>query len=308
MPEGSEPQRGVRRGREISLHKFLAQRIQNDEHGAVAKAMELRQLGRKGIDVPVVGMGTWKTLDVRSQREVDARCDVIAAALDRGTTLFDTSPMYGAAEQVLARGLGRRRTDAIIADKVWTSSSREGKEQVRRALEWYGGMVDIYQIHNLVAWREHLPMLEDLRAAGKVRCVGATHYQHSALGDLMAVMQTGRIQMVQIPYNAVDRVVETEVLPLADRLGIGVLVMQPLGTGPLARRGPPASELERFAPFGVRTWAQVLLKWILSDQRVHAVLPATSDITHAIDNAAAGDPPWFDAATREHVARLAARR
>jgi len=268
--------------------------------------MEHRQLGETGLEVPVIGMGTWRTLDVRTQPEIDVRHAVVATALARGMNLFDTSPMYGAAEQILAQVLGTRRRDALIADKVWTSSPREGREQVQRALELYEGTVDIYQIHNLVAWRDHLPMLEDLRAAGKVRCIGATHYQHSALGDLMTVMRTGRSQMVQIPYNALDRVAERDVLPLADSLGMGVLVMQPLGVGSLVRRSPPRSELERFAAFGVHTWAQVLLKWIVSDQRVHAVLPATSDVTHATENAAAGDPPWFDPETRELVSRIAA--
>src|SRR4029079_13134769 len=123
--------------------------------------MEHRQFGQTGLEVPVIGMGTWRTLDVRTQPEIDVRRDVVATALARGISLFDTSPMYGAAEQVLARVLADRRHDAIIADKGWTSSAREGREQVDRALDWYGGSVDIYQIHNLVAWREHLAMLED---------------------------------------------------------------------------------------------------------------------------------------------------
>lgn len=269
--------------------------------------MERRTLGLSGLEVPVIGMGTWKTFDVRGQRDTDARRGVVDAALDAGTTLFDTSPMYGQAEPVLSAALAGRRDRAIVADKVWTSSSREAREQVRRALDWYGGAVDIYQIHNLVAWREHLPMLEDLRAQGKSRVIGATHYAHSALGDLMTVMETGRIQMVQIPYNATDRFVERDVLPLAQELHIGVLVMEPLGTGQLVRRQPPPVDLEPLARFGVRTWAQALLKWIVSDPRVHAVLPATSKAARATENAAAGDPPWFDAETREYVARLAAR-
>jgi aryl-alcohol dehydrogenase-like predicted oxidoreductase len=114
----------------------------------------------------------------------------------------------------------------------------------RQALAWYGGMVDIYQIHNLVAWREHLPVLEALRAGGQVRVVGATHYQHSALSELMTVMRTGRIQMIQIPYNAGDREAEREMLPLAAELGLGVLVMQPLGTGRLVSRSPAPRALE----------------------------------------------------------------
>jgi len=101
------------------------------------------------------------------------------------------------------------------------------------------------------------------------------------------------------------RVVERELLPLAAELDIGVLVMRPLGQGALAAKEPPAQALEQLAPFGVKTWPQVLLKWILSDRRVTAVLPATSSVLHARQNAVAGDPPWFGPEEREYVARLA---
>jgi aryl-alcohol dehydrogenase-like predicted oxidoreductase len=269
--------------------------------------MEQRGLGRSGVSVPVIGMGTWRTFDVRSERETGDRRTVVDAALAAGTSLFDTSPMYGEAEQVLARALDGRRDGALVADKVWTSSVREGREQVSRALGLYGGTVDIYQIHNLVAWRTHLPVLEELRERGQVRAVGATHYDHSAFRELITIMRTERVQMVQIPYNAADRVVERELLPLADELGLGVLVMQPLGSGWLARQAPAARELEPLARFGVHTWAQALLKWIVSDPRVHSVLPATRQAARATENAAAGDEPWFDAETREYVARLATR-
>jgi aryl-alcohol dehydrogenase-like predicted oxidoreductase len=267
--------------------------------------MEVRAFGRTGLSVPVIGMGTWRTLDVRGRREEAGARAVVDAALDGGTTLFDTSPMYGEAERVLAAALAGRRSGALVADKVWASSVREGREQIEQAMAWYGGTVDVYQIHNLVAWREHLPALEDLRARGAVRVVGATHYQHAAFDELMGVMRTGRIGMVQIPYNAADRVVERAVLPLAEELGVGVLVMRPLGGGALARRPPPARELEPLVPFGVRTWAQALLKWVLSDARVHAVLPATSKPERAVENAAAGGPPWLDPDARARVARLA---
>lgn len=270
--------------------------------------MEQRAFGRTGITVPAVGMGTWQTLDVRGARDEADRHGVVDAAIAAGTTLFDTSPMYGEAERVLAAALEGRRDDVLVADKVWTSSPGEGREQVRRALAWYGGRVDVYQVHNLVAWREHLPVLESLRDEGRVRVVGATHYQHSALRDLMALMRTGRLGMVQVPYNAADRLVERELLPLAEELGLGVMVMQPLGTGSLVRRPPSAAELAPLAPFGVRTWAQALLKWILSDARVHCVIPATSRAARAAENAAAGDAPWLDGEMRAYVARLAERR
>jgi aryl-alcohol dehydrogenase-like predicted oxidoreductase len=268
--------------------------------------MEQRALGASGLTVPAVGMGTWQSLDVRGEPDEAERHQVVRAAIDAGTTLFDTSPMYGESPRVLAGALGEARGQVLVADKVWAPSASGASEQVRRSLGWYGGRVDIYQVHNLLAWREHLPMLQELRARGSVAVIGATHYAHGAFPELMEVMRTGRIQMIQIPYNAADRMVEREVLPLAAELGLGVLVMEPLGRGALARRAPPARDLAPLAAFGVTTWAQALLKWILSDPRVHCVIPATRRLERVTENAAAGDPPWFDAETREYVARLAA--
>jgi len=267
--------------------------------------MEHRAFGRSGIDVPVVGMGTWQTLDVRGAREESARHAVVTAAFDAGTTLFDTSPMYGEAERVLADALRPMRDRVLVADKIWTSSAREGRAQAEQALAWYGGRVDISQIHNLVAWREQLALLESLRERGAVRVIGATHYQHSAFGELMTVMRTGRIGMIQIPYNAADRAVERDVLPLAHELGLGVMVMRPLGSGALLRKAPSRDTLAPLEKYGIHTWAQALLKWILSDPRVHCVIPATSHAERARENAAAGDPPWLDADARDYVARLA---
>ncbi len=264
--------------------------------------MEQRKIGKTGISLPVVGMGTWKTFDVRGAEAEKRVADVVQRAVQHGTTLFDTSPMYGESERVLSQAIAPLRDRVLVADKVWAPKAKEGREQIRRALEWYG-VVDVYQIHNLVAWREHLPVLEELKQRGKIRVIGATHYQHSAFGDLMELMETERIQLIQIPYNPADRLVEQEVLPLADEIGIGVLVMKPFDTGSLVHRAQHG--LHDFERFGVRTWAQVLLKWILSDPRVHSVLPATSSPDHAEENAAAGSAPWFDADTREWVARKA---
>lgn len=270
--------------------------------------MEHRAFGRSGLHVPVVGMGTWQTFDVTGDEEEDDRLAVVDAALSVGTTLFDTSPMYGESPRVLARALEGRRDRVLVADKVWTSSAQEASEQVQRTLTWFGGRVDIYQIHNLVAWRSHLPMLEALKARGAVQLIGATHYDHRAFNELMTVMRSGRIQMVQIPYNAVDRLVERDVLPLAQQLGLGVLVMRPLGAGTLLERTPSPEELLPLRSFGIQTWAQALLKFVLSDPRVHAVIPATSRPARAEENAVAGSPPWFDAKTREYVAEIAGRR
>src|SRR5690242_1463076 len=115
--------------------------------------METRKLGSTGLTVPVIGMGTWRTFDVRGAREEAEARSVVDAALDNGSTFFDSSPMYGEAERVLGGALTGRRDRAIVATKIWTPSADEGRAQARRALEYFGGRVDLHQVHNLVNWR-----------------------------------------------------------------------------------------------------------------------------------------------------------
>ncbi|HET6548243.1 MAG TPA: aldo/keto reductase, partial [Solirubrobacter sp.] len=224
------------------------------------------------------------------------------AALDAGATFLDTSPMYGEAPRVLAHGLRDRRDEAFVADKLWTPSDEEADRQAARALEWFG-RVDLYQVHNLVGTPARLRLLERLRDEGKVGVIGATHYSPAAFGSLAEVMKSRRIGAVQVPYNPVEREVERSILPLAAELGLGVVVMRPLGGGALARRSVSGADL---AALGVETWAQALLKWVLSDERVTVAIPASSRVERVRANALAGSRPWFSADQREYVSRLAA--
>ena len=212
--------------------------------------------------------------------------------------------MYGRAERVLGRALTGRRESAIVATKIWARSARDARRQLDAQLACFGGLVDIEQIHNLVAWREHLPWLERERGDGRISHLGATHYSPSAFEELEAVMRTGRIDVIQIPYNPLERDVERRVLPLAEELGLGVICMRPLGGEGRLMPGPDPRELE---PLGVSSWAEALLRWALSDERIDVVIPATSRIDHARENAAAGAGPWFGPEERRHVERLALR-
>ena len=257
--------------------------------------MEERRLG------PVVGLGTSRTFE----DDETLAGSVVGAALDAGTRLVDTSPMYGAAEGSLAAALARRRDDAVVATKIWTPSSDEARHQLEAQLAWFGH-VEIEQIHNLVAWCERLPWLEAEREAGRVGMVGVTHYGASAFDELADALRTGRFDTVQLPLNPLERECERTLLPLAAQLGVRVIVMRPFARGSLLRRVPAAGELDPLRPFGVETWPQALLKWALSDSRVDVVIPATSRPERARENAAAGTPPWFGAEERRLVERLAA--
>ena len=229
--------------------------------------MEERRLG------PVVGLGTWRTFD----DDVSLAGQVVDVSLAAGVRLFDTSPMYGGAEASLGAALERRRDGVTVATKIWTPSPEEAAEQLRRQLAWYG----------------------------HVGLVGVTHYASSAFGEFARALRTRRFDSVQLPYSVAEREVERELLPLAAELGVRVVVMQPLASGRLVRSAPPAEALEPLRPFGVETWPQALLKWILSDDRVDAVIPATSRPPRAAENAVAGNPPWFGPEERGYVERLA---
>jgi aryl-alcohol dehydrogenase-like predicted oxidoreductase len=270
--------------------------------------MERRRLGQSGLEVPVVGMGTWRTFDVRGARDETQAGQIVAEAIELGVDFFDSSPMYGEAERVLGAALAAARSRAQVATKIWARSLDDGRRQAAAALRFFGNHVDFYQVHNLVNWREQLTLLEGLKAQGLVTAIGATHYQHSAFDELAEVMKTGRITAIQIPYNPLQREVEATILPLATDLGLGVVVMRPFGEGALLRHVPNASDLEPLAGFGVTTWTQALLKWGLSDPRCHVAIPATFDLAHLRDNALAGRPPWFGSDERAYVARLAGRR
>lgn len=256
--------------------------------------MEERRLG------PVVGLGTWDTFggDGELAREV------LDTALGAGTRLVDSSPMYGEAERSLGQALDARRDSATVATKIWAPTVAQGRAQYEDQRRWFD-RVDVEQVHNLVGWREHLPWLEEEREAGRIERIGVTHYDPSAFRELAEALRTGRFQTVQLPYNPDERECEQELLPLAAELGIAVIVMRPLGKGRLLRREPDPRELEPLREHGVETWAQALLKWALSDDRVDAVIPATRDPRHAAENAQAGTPPWLGQEQRRLVERLA---
>ena len=258
--------------------------------------VEERRLG------PVVGLGTYRTFEGDL---VEAR-EVVAAVVAEGQRVFDSSPMYGAAEATLGAALEGRREETTVATKIWTPSVEEGRAQYVEQRRFFG-RVEIEQVHNLVAWEQHLPWLEAEKAAGRIDRIGVTHWSSSAFGELERALRTGRFEVVQLPLNPGERESEARLLPLAEELGIAVIVMSPLGgTGaPLARRPPTAAELEPLRAFGVETWPQALLKWVLSDPRVDLVIPATRRAERVCQNAVAGTPPWFGPEERTYVARLA---
>jgi len=244
---------------------------------------------------PVVGLGTWSTFG----GDAELAGEVVDAAWGAGVRLYDSSPMYGGAEASLSAALEGKRDEAIVATKIWASTVEEGREQFARQLEWYGGRVDVEQIHNLLAWREQLAWLEHDERIGRL---GVTHYQASAFDELATALRTKKFEVLQVPYNPWERECEAELLPLAAELGVAVIAMRPLGgSGEDRRRRVQLSDDDR-ERLGVDTWAQALLSWALADERIDSVIPATSKPERAVANAQVAP---LDGDQRAYVERLA---
>jgi diketogulonate reductase-like aldo/keto reductase len=256
--------------------------------------MEERRLG------PVVGLGTWNTFG----GDRDLARVVVGAAMDAGCRLFDSSPMYGEAEESLGLALAGRRAEAIVATKIWAGTVEEGAAQFADQLRWFA-RIEIEQAHNLVGWEEHLRWLEEERAAGRIDRLGVTHYEPAAFEELARALRTRRFSVLQVPYNPLERECEQDLLSLAAELGVAVIAMRPLGDKSRLPNPPPPEALAPLRDFGVSTWPQALLKWALSNERIDAVIPASRNPEHVRENAAAGEPPWLGPEERKLVERLA---
>ncbi|MFJ8436020.1 aldo/keto reductase [Kitasatospora sp. NPDC094019] len=264
-----------------------------------------RRLGRSGPTLPCVGLGTWRRFDLPVAREHLAR-EVVELALTHGVRVFDTAPVYGRSEEVLARALGAAREHAFVATKIWADGPADGRRQFENQLRLFDGRVDLLQLHHLIGWRNHRGWLQQERERGRIGRLGLTYWRDHAFGggtaaELEQAMRTGLFDAVQIPLNPRERAVERRILPLAQELGIGVLVMRPFAEGGLLGRTP---DRRRLAAAGCAGPAEALLRWGLSDQRVNVTLPATIDPVHLLSNIAAGSAPPLTEDQRTALADL----
>jgi aryl-alcohol dehydrogenase-like predicted oxidoreductase len=267
--------------------------------------MLTRKIPRTGEALPVIGMGTWQTFDAGVKGRAPL-VEVLKILLDAGGRVIDSSPMYGRAEEATGDVVERAGAagQTFLATKVWTSGKSAGISEMTRSLErMRTERLDLMQIHNLLDWQTHLPVLREWKQAGKIRYLGITHYARSSFAELERLMQTEQLDFVQLPYNALDREAEQRLLPTAADTGTAVLVMRPFAEGALFQRVKGRALPDFAKELECESWAQLLLKFIIGHPAVTAPIPATSNPHHMRDNVKAGFGKLPDEALRNRIAR-----
>jgi diketogulonate reductase-like aldo/keto reductase len=265
-----------------------------------------RPIPASGERIPVVGLGTWITFDVGAADSPARRVrgDILRAFLAAGGRLVDSSPMYGTSEAVIGAELARGGSQApFSATKVWTVGALPGRRQMESSRSLWGvARFDLMQVHNLLDWQAHWPVLREMKAAGRVRYIGMTTSHGRRHDDLEAILRRERPDFVQLTYNLNDREVETRLLPLAAERGVAVIVNRPFDGGEQfgAKTSRPLPGWG--AELGCRTWAEAFLKWIAAHPAVTCAIPATSRLAHLQENMRALSGPLPDAALRRRIA------
>jgi len=273
---------------------------------AQAVPVATRPIPSSGERIPLVGLGSWITFNVGNDAAArDACAEVMRAFFEAGGRLVDSSPMYGSSQPVIGHGLAKLggKAPVFAADKVWTGAGARGPEQIEASRRFWGvPRFDLLQVHNLLAWEEHLPTLLAMKAAGRLRYVGITTSEGRRHAEIEKVMRSHAIDVVQLSYNPLDREAERRLLPLAQERGMAVIANRPFREGALLRALQRHPVPGFAAELGCDGWAQLVLKFIVSHPAVTCAIPATSSVAHVRQNLGAARGPMPDTGLRARIA------
>jgi diketogulonate reductase-like aldo/keto reductase len=267
--------------------------------------MITRTIPSTGEELPVIGLGTWKTFDVGSGEHVRAPlAEVLRRFAAAGGRLIDTSPMYGKAERVVGE-LVDNVPKPFIATKVWTRGREHGIAQMKESSTLLRTpRIDLMQIHNLLDWRTHLSTLRAWKEEGRIRYIGITHYTSSAFADLESILRAEPLDFVQLPLSIELPDAEPRLLPLAQSRGVAVLVNRPFEGGSLFRSVQRKVLPEWAAEFRSESWSELFLRYVVSHPAVTCAIPATGDPEHVVQNLRAGDGRTLTTGERARLREL----
>ena len=266
--------------------------------------MMSKMIPSSGESLPVVGLGTYNVFDVEStSANIELRRKIVELLTQSGGNLLDTSPMYNRSEKVIGDivSSGTDREKLFLATKVWTDGKDAGIRQMRRSAElMQTDVIDLMQVHNLRDTALHIETIREWQELGQIRYSGLTHYTAAAQEALGREMQQFKPDFIQINYSLGARSAEERLLPMAQDLGVAVLINRPFEAGKLFG-AVSGIELPGWAKEFANSWGQFFLKFIISHPAVTCVIPATSKTRHMIDNLGAGMGILPDKAMRKRM-------
>lgn len=283
----------------LSLSPFIIGAIQAPGAGILK-----RIIPSTGELLPAVGLGTWQTFDVTASAEQEPLKEVLKLLIEKGGTVVDSSPMYGASESVVGELSSSLKLNAklFMATKVWTTGKQSGIDQMNESFSLLQRkQIDLMQIHNLKDWQTHLGSLRDLKEQGKIRYIGITHYSESAYPAVENLLKNNSIDFLQINYSLVSRKAEERLFPLTAERKVAVLINRPFEEGALFQRVKGIKLPDWAAEFDCTSWGQFFLKFILSNPTVNCVIPGTSKPHHMLDNLTAG---YGKLPNKEHLRKM----
>lgn len=261
-----------------------------------------RAVPKTGELLPMIGLGSSATFaSVARGADADALREVLKTLVDHGGRVFDTAPGYGASEQVagdIANALGIRdkifwATKVNAAGRAGLTGGKADPAAARAQIEasfakFKVAKLDLLQVHDVADVATHLPIVKELKAAGRVRYIGITSTRENQYAELIGYMKNEPLDFVGVDYAVDNREVEREIFPLAQERKIGVLVYVPFGRTRLFARVKGQTLPEWAKEFDAATWAQFFLKFVISHPAVTAVTPATSNPKNMLDNLGGG--------------------
>jgi diketogulonate reductase-like aldo/keto reductase len=278
-------------------------------HYLSLEKMKTRVIPSTNEALPIIGLGTWIQFDVASQSpEVETLKLVLIAMHEKGGTLIDSSPMYGQSEKVVGDLTHAVQLDKefFYATKVWTNGEKKGIAKMVSSMEkMRRTQMDLMQIHNLMDWKTHLKTLKQWKETGKIRYIGITHYQDSSHLELERIItQEKSIDFVQFNYSIAERNAEKRLLPAAKDNGVAVIINRPYLGGELFRKSSRMTLPAWSEEYGITSWGQFFLKYIVSHPSVNCVIPGTSKVKHLVDNMGAGYGRLPDEKVRSTMRKL----
>lgn len=268
-----------------------------------------RAIPKSGEQIPIVGLGTWQSFDIAPGGEDWAEGKrALDLFLRSGGRVIDSSPMYGRAEDAIGAMLAEQKglPKPFLATKVWTSGREAGRAQIEESFrQLRAPVIDLLQVHNLLDFDTQIDTLKALKAEGRIRYIGATHYHSGAYEGLERVIRGGALDFVQLNFSVAEREAEARLLALAHDSRVAVIANRPFAGGELfssIRRKP----LPPFAAeLNCTSWAQLLLKYVLGNAAITCAVPGTRKPRHVLDNMGAAVAPMPDESLRRRIVEAA---